>query len=461
VTGAQGNGLSPQIRVLPGGEQRLLAGIGHVDPERIDSYREHGGYAGLERAISHLGAEGTVSEVAEARLRGRGGGGYPTADKWRAARAGSADRRIVVANLMGADPAALGDRALAEGDPHLVLEGLLIAAFATGASEAILAVRRDWTTAIARLKAAVAEAEENRFAGYLVMGTDFSCNVAVWEGSGALVAGEETALLAALAGDRGMPVIRPPYPTERGLWGAPTVVHNGETLAHVAWIMSHSGEAFASVGSQASTGTRLVTIYGKVVRPGLAEVPLGTPIGEILRLAGGSPGATKAAFVGGAGGGALAGDELDLPYDYDELRAAGAGIGLGQLLVTDAATCMVDTARFFLDWSAREACGKAVPCRIGTRRLVEAVDRILAATPRPNDFTLLRELSRKMSDTALCNLEARAPNPMLSTLARFPDEYRAHAERGECLAGACRTAEVPPLVAPLADVEPASAGETR
>jgi NADH:ubiquinone oxidoreductase subunit F (NADH-binding) len=461
VTGAADNGLSPQIRVLPGGEQRLLAGFGHVDPERIGSYREHGGYAGLERAISHLGAEGTVSEVAEARLRGRGGGGYPTADKWRAARAGSADRRIVVANLMGADPAALGDRALAESNPHLVLEGLLLAAFAIGASEAILAVRRDWTAAISRLKAAVAEAEENRFAGYLVMGTDFSCNVSVWEGSGALVAGEETALLAALAGDRGMPVIRPPYPTERGLWGAPTVVHNGETLAHVAWIMSHSAEAFASVGSQASTGTRLVTIYGKVVRPGLAEVPLGTPVSEILRLAGGSAGATKAAFVGGAGGGALTGDELDLPYDYGELRVAGAGIGLGQLLVTDAATCMVDTARFFLDWSAREACGKAVPCRIGTRRLVEALDRILAATPRPNDFTLLRELSRKMSDTALCNLEARAPNPMLSTLARFPDEYRAHAERGECLAGACRTPEVPPLVAPLTDVEPASAGETR
>ena len=454
-------GLSPQIRILAGGEQRLLSGIGHVDPGDIGSYREHGGYAGLERAIAHLGAEGVVSEIGEAKLRGRGGGGYPTADKWRAARAGSRERRVVVANLMGADPAALADRALVEGNPHLVLEGLLIAAFACGASEAILAVRRDWVAAIERLKQAVAQADEQRFAGYLVMGTDFSCQVSVFEGSGALVAGEETALLAALAGDRGMPTIRPPYPTERGLGGVPTVVHNGETLAQVAWILSHSAEAFASVGTADSPGTKVVSVYGKVAQPGLAEVPLGTPVNDIVRLAGGATGTAKAVFVGGAGGGALAGEELGMAYDYEPLRAAGAGIGLGQVLVTDTGTCMVDTARFFLDWSAREACGKAVPCRIGTKRLVEALDRVLAATPRPNDFTLLRELSRKVSDTALCNLEARAPNPMLTTLARFPDEYRAHAERGECLAGACRTDGVAPLVAPLPDVEPASPAETR
>jgi NADH:ubiquinone oxidoreductase subunit F (NADH-binding) len=461
MTADAGSGLSPQIRVLPGGEQRLLAGIGHFDPGSIGAYREHGGgYAGLERAIAHLGPEGVIDEVARAGLRGRGGGGYPTADKWRAVRRGSSDRRIVVANLMGADPAALGDRVLAEGNPHLLLEGVLIAAFAAGASEAILAVRRDWTAAIERLKAAVAQAEESRYAGYLVLGTDFSCQVSVWEGSGALVAGEETALLASLAGDRGMPVIRPPYPTERGLWEAPTTVHNGETLAHVAWIMSHSAEAYASVGTEASRGTRLVTIYGKVPQAGVAEVPFGTPVAEIARLAGASRG-IKALFVGGAGGGAISGGELSMPYDYEPLRAAGAGIGLGQLLVTDEATCMVDTARFFLDWSAREACGKAVPCRIGTRRLVEALDRVLAATPRPNDFTLLRELSRKVADTALCHLEARAPGPMLTTLARFPDEYRAHAERGECLAGACRTQELPPLIAPLTDIEAAPAAETR
>jgi NADH:ubiquinone oxidoreductase subunit F (NADH-binding) len=460
VTASAGNGLSPQIRVLPGGEHRVLAGVGHVDPSSIDAYREHGGYAGLERSIAHLGAEGVIEEIAGAGLRGRGGGGYPTADKWRAARGADAERRIVVANLMGADPAALGDRALVEGNPHLVLEGLLIAAFATGASEAILAVRRDWTVAIERLKAAAAQAEAARLAGYLVMGTDFSCQVSVWEGSGALVTGEETALLAALAGDRGMPVIRPPYPTERGLAGAPTTVHNGETLAHAAWIMSHSAEAFASVGTEASRGTRLVTIYGKVPQAGVAEVAMGTPLAGIARLAG-TAGSIKALFVGGPGGGAISGADLNMPYDYEPLRAAGAGIGLGQMLVTDDATCMVDTARFFLDWSAREACGKAVPCRIGTRRLVEALDRILAATPRPDDFTLLRGLSRKMADTALCNLEARAPGPMLTSLARFPDEYRAHAERGECLAGACRTPELPPLVAPLTDIETAPAAETR
>jgi NADH:ubiquinone oxidoreductase subunit F (NADH-binding) len=456
-----GSNLSPQIRLLDGGEPRLLAEIGHVDPTAIDSYREHGGYVGLERAIEHLGAEGVVNEIAEARLRGRGGGGYPAADKWREMRDAPGERRVVVGNLIGADPTSLGDRALAEGNPHLLVEGALITAFATGASEAILAVRRDWTLALERLRKAVADAEERHFAGYLVMGTDFSCQVSVQEGSGALVAGEETALLAALAGDRGMPVIRPPYPTTSGLRGAPTVVHNGETLAHVAWILSHSAEVFASVGAPDSPGTKLVSIYGRVHSAGLAEVPLGTPVRDLVELAGGATGTVKAVFTGGPGGGALRADELAMPYDYEPLSAAGGGMGMGQVLVTDTATCMVDTARFFLDWSAREACGKAVPCRIGTRRLVEAMDRILAATPRPHDFTLLRDLSRKMHDTALCGLEERAPRPMLTTLDRFPDEYRAHAERGECLAGACRGAAVPPLVSPIPDIETAGSAEAR
>lgn len=450
-----GAGLSPQIRILPGSTLRLLSGIDTGDLAGLAAYRKRHGYAGLTRAVDKLGPQGTIAEVAAAGLRGRGGGGYPTADKWTAARAADGERKVVVANLIGADPTALGDRALAEGNPHLVLEGLLIAAFATGASEAILAVRRDWSDAIARLRAAVAEAEQAHLAGYLVLGTDFSCVVTVFEGSGALVAGEETALLAALAGDRGMPVIRPPYPTERGLNGNPTTVQNGETLANAAWILAHTAREFRSIGSSASPGTKLVSLYGKVAQAGLAEVPLGTAISSIVALAG-SAGAAKAVFTGGAGGGALAAAELEMPYDYEPLHAAGAGIGLGQILVTDASTCMVSTARFFLDYASREACGKAVPCRIGTKRLVEALDRVLAATPRPNDFNLLHELSRKMADTALCHLEARAPGPMLTTLARFPDEYRAHAERGICLAGACRPSDVAPLLTPLAGVEPAA-----
>ena len=443
-------GLSPQIRILPGGEQRLLADIGNIDPTSLASARKQGAYAGLTRAIEKLGAEGTIDEIAAAGLRGRGCGGYPTADKWRAARAAPGDSKVVVANLIGADPTALGDRALAEGNPHLIIEGLLIAAFATGASDAIIAVRRDWTAAIERLRAAVADAEAAHLAGYLVMATDFSCVVTVQEGAGALIAGEETALLAALAGDRGMPVIRPPYPTERGLRDAPTTVQNGETLAHVAWITRNGARKFRAVGSKEAPGTKLVSINGRVAQPGLAEVALGTPLSQIIAHAGGGSGETKAVFVGGTGGGAIAATQLDTPYDFDALHNAGAGIGLGQFLVADTDTCMVDTARFFLDYSAREACGKAVPCRIGTKRLVETLDRILAASPRPNDLVLLRELARKMSDTALCHLEARAPGPMLTTLDRFPDEYRAHAERGECLAGSCRTTRVAPLLVPLA-----------
>jgi NADH:ubiquinone oxidoreductase subunit F (NADH-binding) len=447
--------ISPQIRILSAGERRVLTDIGRVDPGSLASYREHGGYGGLKRAITHLSPEGVIDEIEAAGLRGRGGSGFSTAEKWRIARGTAADRKIVVANLMGADPSSLGDRALAEGNPHLVLEGLLIAAYAVGASEAIVAVRRDWTDAIERLRNAVTEATDAHLAGYLVLGTDTSVQLSVWEGSGAYVAGEETALLHALAGDRGMPAIRPPYPATTGLWDAPTVVQNAETLAHVAWIISHSPEAFATVGSDASKGTKVVTIMGRVMEPGLLEVPLGTSLLDLIGMAGGGTGSTKAVFVGGPGGGAIDVGQLTVAYDYEPLEQAGAIIGSGSVLVTDTATCMVDSARFFVDFSAREACGKAVPCRIGTKRLVEGLDRILTATPRPNDFIMLRELSRKMSDTALCKLERLAPNPILTTLERFPDEYRAHAERGECLAGACRVVAVPPLLEPLPGLEPA------
>lgn len=441
--------LSPQIRVLRGGQPRLLTDVGTVDPTSLAGFREHGGYRGLERAVTRLAPEAVIGEIEAAGLRGRGGAGYPTAAKWRVARAAPGDRKIVVANLMAADPSSLGDRLLAEGNPHLVLEGLLIAAYAVGASEATIAVRRDWTLALERLRAAVRDATDARLAGYLMLGTDVSVQVSVWDGSGAYVAGEETALIHALQGDRGMPLIRPPYPAERGLWGVPTTVQNGETLAHVGWILSHSADAFASLGTETSRGTKLVTVMGHVAEPGVAEVALGTRLRDVVATAGGGTGSTKAVFVGGPGGGAIAAGDLSMPYDYEPLEAAGAIVGSGSVLVTDDSTCMVASARFFVDFSAREACGKAVPCRIGTRRLVEAMDRILAATPRPHDGRLLRELSRKMSDTALCQLERIAPRPILTTLDRFGDEYRAHAERGVCLAGACESPAVPPLLQPV------------
>src|SRR5687767_14592134 len=266
--------VSPQIRIRPGGEHRLLTDIGRIDPRAISSFRDHGGYAGLERAVTKLSPEETIAEIDAAGLRGRGGSGFPTAEKWRVARAADAERKIVVANLMGADPSALGDRALAEGKPHLVVEGLLVAAYAVGAGEAIIAVRRDWTDAIERLRTAIAEATDEHLAGYLVLGTDTSITLSVWEGSGAYVAGEETALLNALSGDRGMPAIRPPYPAQQGLADAPTVVQNAETLAHVAWILAHSSDAFGSVGIEGARGTKLVTIMGHVAQPGLVEVPL-------------------------------------------------------------------------------------------------------------------------------------------------------------------------------------------
>jgi NADH:ubiquinone oxidoreductase subunit F (NADH-binding) len=445
--------LSPQIRILSGGEPRVLTDIGRVDPTSLASYREHGGYAGLERAITKLSPGEVIAEIDAAGLRGRGGSGFPTADKWRVARTTEAPSKVAIANVMGADPSALGDRALVEGNPHLVVEGLLIAAYAIGAAEAIIAVRRDWTLAIDRLRAAVRDATDAHLAGYLVLGTDTSIQLSVWEGSGAYVAGEETALLNALAGDRGMPAIRPPYPATSGLRGVPTVVNNAETLAHVAWIASHSAEAFATTGTASSRGTKLVTLMGRVAEPGLIEVPLGITLLDLIEAGGGATGTPKAAFVGGPGGGAIDAGSFSTTYDYEALTSAGAIIGSGSVLVADRSTCMVDAARFFVDFSAREACGKAVPCRIGTRRLVEALDRILAATPRPNDVTLLRELSSKMADTALCKLESLAPGPILTTLDRFGDEYRSHAERGVCLAGSCASTEVPPLAEPLAGLQ--------
>ena len=452
--------LSPGLSIVPGGKPRLLDGIGTLDPESIAAYQSRKGYDGLRRAIEQLSPEEVIAEVERAGLRGRGGAGFPTAEKWRAARAQASDRKIVVANLMSADPTALGDRALAEGNPHLVLEGALLAAFAIGGTEVVLAVRRDWPLAIARLRRAIEEAEANRFAGYLVLGTDVSITAAVAEGSGAYVAGEESALIHALQGDRGMPLIRPPYPSERGLWGVPTVVQGGETLANVAWLFQRSADEFRRTGSQASPGTKLVTLYGRIGTPGLMEVRMGIPLHGILAAAGGATGDVKALFVGGPGGGAIPASALDAPLDYEPLEAAGAVIGSGSILVADAGMCMVDTARFFLNFSSREACGKAVPCRIGTKRLVEAMDRVLAASPRPDDFILMRDLSRKVRDTALCQLEALAPNPMLTTLEHFPDEYRAHAERGVCLAGACDSRRVAtPLLEPLPGLDTPAADQ--
>ena len=451
--------LSPGLSIVPGGEPRLLADIGAVDPGSLASYEERGGYAGLRRAIQQLSPEQVIAEIEAAGLRGRGGAGYATAEKWRRARSVSSDREIVVANLMAGDPASLGDRVLAEGNPHLVLEGALIAAFAIGATEVVLAVRRDWPLAVERLNHAIAEADRARLVGYLVLGTDVSITASVSEGSGAYVAGEETALIHALQGDRGMPLIRPPYPAERGLWGVPTAIQAGETLADVAWILSHSPDEFGAVGTATSPGTKLVTLYGRVERPGVLEVPLGTPLGEIVAMAG-ATGDSKAVFVGGPGGGAIRADRLDTPLDYESLAAVGAVMGSGSILVADTGMCMVDAARFFLDFSSREACGKAVPCRIGTKRLVEAVERVLAARPRPNDFVLLRDLSRKVKDTALCQLEALAPQPMLTTLELFPDEYRSHAERGICLAGACATREVQPLLVELPGLPGGGVGRT-
>jgi NADH:ubiquinone oxidoreductase subunit F (NADH-binding) len=416
----------------------LLARAGAKDPTDLDAAIQAGAFVGLRKAVAELGPVGSIAEIAASGLRGRGGAGFPTADKWRAAAAPDAPRRYVVANGYGADPAVATDRTLMERDPYAVVEGLAIAALAVGASEAIVAIRAEATEAVAAIRAAVAAAEEAGFIGPDSMGPGGDLTMRVQTVQGAYMLGEETVLLKALEGKRGQPEQRPPHPTERGLFGAPTVVQNVQTLAAVPWIVANGGHKYASVGPLDSPGTVLVHVRGPK-RSGIAEVPLGTPLRAIVALGGelGARRSLKAVLVGGPSGGILPPDLLDVAYDYEPLRAAGAHMGSGSVIVADDRTCIVDLARLLTRFCADEACGKTIPCRIGLRRMTEIGDRVATGRPRPTDLQLMTDLAHDITESALCDHERLATLPYLSGMRYFRSELDDHILRSSCPAGVC------------------------
>jgi NADH:ubiquinone oxidoreductase subunit F (NADH-binding) len=416
----------------------MLARAGAADPTDLDAAVRAGAFEGLKRAVRDLGATATIATIASANLRGRGGAGYPAGEKWRACSAQLSPVRYVVANGYEADPAAGVDRALMELDPYGVVEGLAIAAYAVGATEAYIAVRAEYAEAVRRLESAVGQAEDAGFLGIDMLGTGHDLTIHVTTVQGAYMLGEETVLLKALEGRRGQPEQRPPYPTERGLFGKPTVVHNVQTLATVPWVLVNGTERFAAVGSSASPGTILLQVRGPQGE-GIAEVPFGTPLREVVGLVGEFPAghALKALLVGGPSGGVLPPDLLDLPYDFEALRAAGAHVGSGTILALDERACVVDLGRMLTRFCADEACGKTIPCRIGTRRLYEIAERAAGGRPKPADLQLLADLSHDVAESALCDHERLATLPLLSGMRYFRSELDDHILRSTCPAGVC------------------------
>lgn len=412
------------------------------DPLDLDAARERGAFAGLRRALHDLGATGTIATVAASGLRGRGGAGFPTGEKWRAAAGALGSRRYVVANGYGADPSSQTDRTLMERNPFAVLEGLVIAATAIGAREAIVAVRAEATDAIRALETALARMVEANLAGEAILGTGISVEMTIRPVQGAYMLGEETVLLKALEGKRGQPEQRPPQPAERGLFGQPTVVQNVQTLASIPWILANGPEAFAAIGSKASPGTILVAVRAPA-GAGVAEVPVGTPLRAIVALAGQArdakgAGALKALLVGGPSGGILPAELADTAYEFEALRAVGAHVGSGSIVAADQRACIVDLARLLTRFCADEACGKTIPCRIGLRRVSEIGDRIATGVPKPTDVQLLADLSSDVVGSALCDHERLATLPFASGMRYFRSELDEHILRSSCPAGVCR-----------------------
>ncbi|KUO50018.1 MAG: NADH dehydrogenase [Desulfitibacter sp. BRH_c19] len=419
----------------------VLKNCGQMNPDSIDEYIANDGYIGLESVLSGMSQETAIEEVKTSGLRGRGGGGFPTGLKWQFTFKAEGDKKYVVCNADEGDPGAFMDRSVLEGDPHALIEGMLICGYAVGASEGYVYVRAEYPLAIKRLTNAIKKAEEYNLLGKNIMGTDFNFELHIKAGAGAFVCGEETALLASIEGERGMPRVRPPFPAVKGLWGKPTNINNVESYANVPQIFRIGGSEYAKVGTEKSKGTKVFAITGKVNRTGLAEVPMGIKLRDIIfGIAGGiqDDKEFKAVQIGGPSGGCIPTKLLDLPVDYDSLVEVGAMMGSGGLVVMDENTCMVDLARFFLNFTQKESCGKCTPCREGTKRMLEILIKITEGQGKPEDIETLKRLGKNIKSTALCGLGQTAPNPVLSTLRYFEDEYWAHINDKKCPAGVCK-----------------------
>jgi bidirectional [NiFe] hydrogenase diaphorase subunit len=418
----------------------VLENSGAIDPERVEEYVGASGYGALMRVLTEMAPSEVVQEVVKSGLRGRGGAGYPTGLKWSTVAKAASPLKYVICNADEGDPGAFMDRSVLESDPHRVLEGMLIAAFAVGASEGYIYVRAEYPLAIKRLRTAIRQAERIGLLGANICGTRFSFRVDLRLGAGAFVCGEETALIASVEGRRGTPRPRPPYPAQEGLFGEPTLINNVETFANIAPIIRHGGEWYAQVGTEKSKGTKVFALAGRVVNTGLVEVPMGITLREIVfDVGGGIPGGRnfKAVQTGGPSGGCLPAEFLDMPVDYESLAKAGSIMGSGGMIVMDDSSCMVDVAKYFMDFCMTESCGKCVPCRVGTYQMNELLARITQSTATAQEVTLLEELCDLLRNTSLCGLGQSAPNPVVSTLRYFADEYKAHVEQKTCPAGVC------------------------
>jgi NADH-quinone oxidoreductase subunit F len=420
--------------------RRVLADSGRIDPTQIRDYIARGGYSALSKVLFAMTPEQVIEEVEKSGLRGRGGAGFPTGRKWRLTHSSPGEVKYIVCNGDEGDPGAFMDRSLLEGNPHLVLEGMLIAAYAIGAQNGYIYVRAEYPLAIERLQIAIPQAEQCGLLGDNILGTHFSFHLKIKEGAGAFVCGEETALLASIEGKRGMPRARPPFPAVAGLWGKPTNINNVETYANIRSIILEGASAYASVGTAGSKGTKIFSLTGKINNTGLVEVPMGTTLREVIyRIGGGIPKGRlfKAAQMGGPSGGCLPPKYLDLPIDYESLTQVGSMMGSGGMIVMDEKTCMVDVARFFLNFTQDESCGKCVPCRIGTKRMLEILNRITKGEGQEGDIELLQQMGQIIKDSSLCGLGQTTPNPVLSTIQHFRQEYEAHIRDKVCPAGIC------------------------
>jgi bidirectional [NiFe] hydrogenase diaphorase subunit len=440
----------------------VLANSGLIDPERLEDYVAQGGYSALAFVLREMTPEEVCAEISKSELRGRGGAGYPTGLKWDLVRKAPGDRKFVIANGDEGDPGAYMDRTLMESDPHRVLEGMAIAGYAVGATQGYIYVRGEYPVAAKRLEKAIRAAERRGLLGSRILESGFNFRIDIRIGAGAFVCGEETALMASIMGRRGQPVPRPPYPAQSGLWGCPTLINNVETFGCIVPIIQRGAAWYAGIGTAKSKGTKIFALAGKVNTTGLIEVPMGITLREIVfDIGGGIPNnrAFKAAQTGGPSGGCIPAPFLDTPVDYESLRALGSIMGSGGLIIMDDQSCMPDVAKFFMQFCMDESCGKCVPCRVGTVQMYRLLERITNGSATPRDLELLEELCVMVQETSLCGLGQSAPNPVLSTLRYFRDEYEQHIRDRVCPAGVCPMdrVPVPRLVAQRHPVQPATA----
>jgi len=422
----------------------VLENSGLIDPEKIEDYFAADGYSGLTKALTEMSPHDIIDQISKSGLRGRGGAGYPTGLKWSTvakAKPRTDGKKYVICNADEGDPGAFMDRSVLESDPFRVLEGMAIAAYATGASHGYIYVRAEYPLAVKRLRTAIRQAEKNGYLGNDILDTTFSLKIDIRLGAGAFVCGEETALIASIEGKRGTPRPRPPYPAAEGLWGAPTLINNVETYANVPSIIRHGGEWFAKIGTEKSKGTKVFALAGRVRNTGLIEVPIGISLREVIYdIAGGIPDNKKfkAVQTGGPSGGCIPADLLDMKVDYETLAQAGSIMGSGGMIVADETSCMVDVAKFFMEFCMTESCGKCVPCRVGTAQMYDILCKITSGEATMQDLDNLKELCAMVQDTSLCGLGQSAPNPVLSTLRYFPKEYEEHILHKKCPAGVCK-----------------------